>query len=132
MFNFLPNDVSYCNAAIAFGVGGFFMLLAFFLIFSIILAPAKFVMCSSMSMLCMIFGLAFLNGPRLYIKKLLLEKNLVASCVLIASILLSLWFSMIMSSYLLSILFCVMQLNAILYFFCKTSAVNLSTLKWMG
>ena len=131
VFNFLPNDASYCNAAIAFGIAGFFLILAIFLVFSIVLAPSKFVMCFSMAMMSMMVGLAFLNGPRVYIKKLFVEKNLVASIVLIASILLSLWFSMIMGSYLLSLLFCVMQLNAILYFFCKTSAFNLGTIKWI-
>ena len=116
---------------IAFGVAGFFLLLAIVLIASIVLSPAKFVMCFSMAMLCTMVGLAFLNGPRLYIKKLFEAKNLIASCVLFSSILLSLWFSMIMGSYLMSLLFCVMQLNAIMYFFCKTSAVNLTTIKWV-
>jgi len=59
-------------------------------------SPFKYVMCFSLAMVSMMVGLAFLNGPGVYIKKLFVEKQLVASFVLITSILLSLWFSMIM------------------------------------
>lgn len=115
---------------ITFGIAGVFLMLAIVMIPMIVLSPAKFVMFFSMAMLCMIIGLALLNGPRVYVKKLFIEKNLIASSILISSILLSMWFSIFISSYLWSLLFCLMQLNAILYFFCNTSAVNFGTIKW--
>lgn len=95
IFNCLPNEKSYMYAAIAFGVAAFFLLLCFFLLATFILAPAKFCACFSLAMVSLICGLAFLHGPRLYIKKLFISKNLVASCVLIVSTLCALWFSLI-------------------------------------
>jgi hypothetical protein len=128
----MPNEKSYVYSLISFAVAAFFLLMCFLLLATIVIAPAKFVMCFSLAMLSCIVGLAFLNGPRIYVKKLFMAKNLVASCVLIASILLSLWFSMIEESYIWSFLFCFMQLNAILFYFCNTSAATVSTMKWMG
>ena len=132
MFNFLPNDKSYTNAGISFAIAAFFLLLAFFLLATIVLMPAKFVMCFTLGMLGLLVGLAFLNGPRTYVKKLFVKENLPASIFLIVSLVLSLWFSLIHASYIFSIIFCICQLNAILYFFCKTSPIKMSTVTWLG
>ena len=118
------------KAAICFGVAGIFGLIAFLMLSLIVVAPAKFVMSFSFTMLALIAGLAFLNGPRKYMKKLFTDKNLYASVVLLVSILLSLYSSLIADSYLWSLFFCIVQVNAVLFFFCKTSPINKSTLKW--
>lgn len=131
IFNFLSNDKSIINSTIAFAVAAFFLLMCFFLLPSIVVMPSKFVMCFTFAMLSLLIGMAFASGPRMYVKKLFLAKNLYASLFLIISILCALWFSVIAQSYLLSLLFCVFELNSILYFFCNTSAVSLETVKWV-
>ena len=106
VFNCLPNEKKLIYAVISFAVAAFFLLMCFFLLAEIILVPAKFVMCFTLAIVACLFSLAFLNGPRIYVKRLFMEKNLVASICLITSTLLSLWFSMIVESYLMSILCC--------------------------
>ena len=59
------------------------------------------------------------------------NRSLIASIVLITSMIFSLYFSMIAKSYLMSLLMCIVELNAVLYFFCNTTACKLSTLKSM-
>lgn len=125
VFNCLGNDKSIINSTISFAVAAFFLLMCFFLLPSLVVVPAKFVMCFTFAMLSMIFGMAFMSGPRMYVKKLFLQKNLYASIFLITSILCALWFSLIRESYILSLVFCIFELNSILFFFCNTSAVNL-------
>lgn len=132
IFNCLSNEKSYAKAAISFAVAGLLLLLCTVTLFTIVLAPAKFVMLFTFCMFSVLTGLAFLNGPRIYMKKLFIQKNLIASLVLLGSIAMSLYFSLIAPSYLMSLIFCCIQLNAILYFFCSTSAVNMTTLKWIG
>ena len=88
-------------------------------------------MCFTFAMIALISMLAFLAGPRLYVKKLFMQQNLYASIVLITSILGAIWFSMIQQSYLMSILMCVIELNAVMFYFCKTSAVSLTTVRWI-
>ncbi len=90
----------------------------FFLLPSIALMPSKFVMCFTFAMISLIAAMAMLNGPRLYVKKLFLAKNLYASCFLILSIVLALWFSLIKQSYIWSLVFCVCELNAVAFYFC--------------
>ena len=125
VFNFLSNEKSYMYAGIAFAIGAFFGFLSFVLLGMIMVAPDKFVLCFTLAMVCLLVGLANLSGPRLYCKKLFQSKNLIATSCLIVSIILSVYFSMISKSGLLSLIFCIVQLNAILYFFCRTSAINL-------
>jgi hypothetical protein len=59
------------------------------------------------------------------VKKLFMNKNLWATIFLIFSILMAVWFSVIKESYLLSLLFCVCELNAVAFFFCSTSVITL-------
>ena len=115
---------------ICFCASGFFMFLSLILLGAIVVAPAKFTTCFSIACIFAIAGLAFLSGPRTYVKKLFIEENRIPSFVLIFSFLFGLYFSMIAGSYLLSLIFCILQLNALLYFFCKTSAINKNTLTW--
>ena len=93
--------------------------------------PAKFVMCFTFAMIAFICMLALLAGPRLYVKKLFLKENIYASLLLILSVTGAVWFSVIQKSYLMSLLFCILELNAVLFFFCKTSAISLSTVQWV-
>ena len=85
----------------------------------IVAAPDKFVLMFTFTMLAMLAGFAYLKGPRTYVKNLFIDKNLYASIVLLSSIVLALYFSLIEKSYLWSLLFCVIELNSVMYFFCN-------------
>ena len=102
-----------------------------FLIPSIAFMPAKFSMCFTLAMVSLIAAMACYNGPRLYMKKLFIAKNLVASSLLIFSVLMALWFSLIVQSYVWSLVWCFCELNAIIFFFCNTSAISIGTIKWV-
>ena len=128
----MSNEKSYSKAAICFCLASVFITFCAVFVFSIVLSPQKFVFMFTLCMLSVLSGLAFMNGPRMYVKKLFISKNLIASSIFVSSIVLSLYFSIVSASYLLSLLFCIIQLNAMVYFFCSTSAVYLNTLKWMG
>lgn len=97
----------------------------------IVLMPASFVMCFTFAMISLIIGFAFLSGPRVYIKKLFIQKNLYATTLLFISISTALWFSLVDVNYLYSLVCCVFELNSVLFFYCNTTAVNLDTLKWI-
>ena len=125
----MPNDKSYTGAIVAFVFAGLFGMLSFVMLAMIAVAPDKFVLMFTLTMLSLIGGFACLKGPRTYVKNLFVGKNLKASIVLISSILLSLWFSLVHQSYVWSLLFCVIELNAVLYFFCD-SGITLTQIKW--
>ena len=131
VFNFLSNSKSYMYGGIAFAVAALFGFLSVLMLSTIVFAPEKFVLCFTLTVLALMVGMAFLSGPRMYVKNLFRDKNLIASIVLLTSLVLSLYFSMIAKSYLMSILMCLLELNAILYFFCNTTAISLSTIKTM-
>ena len=76
--------------------------------------------------------MAFFSGPRVYMKKLFVQKNLYASVFMLSSIVLALWFSVFSKSYILSIVFCLCELNAVLWYYCNTSAVSRESLKSVG
>lgn len=95
IFNFLPYHRNYTASVICLGVAAFFIVMDVFLAPEIVIVPAKFAMCFTFAMISLIAAMAFLSGPRLYIKKLFMAKNLWATILLIASILGALWFSVI-------------------------------------
>ncbi len=70
IFNWLPGEKNYTASAICAVVAAFFIMIDVFLAPSIVLLPAKFVMCFTFAMISLLAMLAFLNGPRLYVKKL--------------------------------------------------------------
>ena len=79
---------------------------------SIVLAPSFFTFLFTLSMITLVFGLAFLNGPANYLKKLTDDKkNMFNTFVLAVSIILALYFSVIQGSYLLSLLFCFIEVS---------------------
>mmetsp|Transcript_90898 Transcript_90898/g.125353 ORF Transcript_90898/g.125353 Transcript_90898/m.125353 type:complete len:164 (+) Transcript_90898:222-713(+) len=132
VFSWVSDSVNYTNATICFGLAALFMMLCVFMLPSIVIMPSKFTMCFSLAMICCLLGLAYLRGPRTYLNSLFEGSQLLATCILLGSIVMSLYFSLVASSYLGSIIFCICQFNAILYFSCKTSAISLNTLRWMG
>jgi len=126
----MGNEKSYTYAVISFVVAGLFGFLSFFMLAMIVAAPDKFVLMFTLAMMALLTGFAFLNGPRSYVKKLFVDKNLIATIVLLSSIVLSLYFSLIEESYIWSLIFCIAELNAMLFFFCKTG-ITLTQIKWI-
>lgn len=91
----MSNDKNYTLAIISLAAAAFFIFMDVFLAPSIAIMPAKFVMCFTFAMICLIAAMAFLNGPRMYVKKLFLAKNLWASVFLIFSVVMAFWYSVI-------------------------------------
>eukprot|EP00347_Sterkiella_histriomuscorum_P008562 403344619 len=108
------------KAFICFAICAFFFMMALLNIPSLILAPQMFNLFFTIAMISAIAGLAFMNGPVVYARKMGESKNIVASTVLIISIVMSLYFSIVSSSYLMSLIFCFIQLNAVILFFFNT------------
>jgi len=52
--------------------------------------------------------------------KIFEKKNLIKTGVLFLSMILGLWFSLINSSYILSLVFCIVEFNALMLYFCNT------------
>ena len=128
----MDNSTSYTKAIVAFGAGAFFLLFAFFSLPMIVFSPYKFTEFFSLAMLALLVGLAFLNGPRSYLKKLTSKANMISTSILFGSMILSLYFSLISSSYILSIVFCIVELNAVALFFCKTFPMGTTGMKIVG
>jgi len=91
----MNNNTSYTYAFIAFGLGAVFLLLAFSNIFTFILFPYKFTEFFSLAVVSLLVGLAFLSGPRSYMKKLTSKKSMISTSVLFGSMILSLYFSLV-------------------------------------
>ena len=113
----------------AFIFAGLFGSLSLFFMAFIVAAPDKFVLMFTFSMLALIAGFALLKGPRTYVKNLFVDRNLKVSIALFSSILLSLYFAMVQQSYFWSLFFCLIELNAVLYFFCNTG-ITMNQIKW--
>ena len=130
VFNCLPNEKSYTYALISFVVAALFAFLSFLMLSMIVLSPDKFVLFFTLTTSALLTGFAFLKGPRTYVKNLFVDKNLYASAALLTSIILSLYFSVIAKSYLWSLLFILIEVNCILYFFCK-AGISVAQVKWV-
>ena len=93
----------------------FFLLFAVFFLFSVfslpylLIQPSKFSTWFAFSMICLLFALAYFRGPQQYFKKLTSRKHLLQSSTMVGSMVLSLFFSYIYTSYLLSLFFCVLE-----------------------
>ena len=129
IFNCLPDEKKYSYALVAFIFAGVFGCLSFIMLAMIVAAPDKFVLMFTFSMLALLAGFALTKGPRSYVKSLFIDRNLKVSIALITSLVLSLYFSMIEQSYFWSLLCCIVELNAVLYFFCNTG-ITLNQIKW--
>jgi len=111
---------NYMVAIVALFLAGVFFLMSVLCLPMVVISPQKFTLLFTFSMIGTLVGLAFLNGPRSYLKKLTVKKSRIQTGVLLGSIILSLYFSVISESYLLSLLFCFIQLNSVVLFFCNT------------
>jgi hypothetical protein len=91
----MNDQKDYTKAFIMLAIGGVFMLFAVFSLPTLIISPQKFTTLFTLAVICLIAALGFLNGLATYAKKLMDRKNLLASIVLVSSMILSLYFSII-------------------------------------
>ena len=106
------------RALVFFGLSALFLLMALANLITIIISPASFTMFFTMAVIFFMIGLALWNGPRAYVEKCMQKQYRLRSIVLALSILGAFYFSVISSSWLLSLLFCLIEFNAVaLYFF---------------
>ena len=120
MISKLPTEKSVSNACISFGISILLLFVSFINIFSIITNPGSFVLIFTLANIAAIVGLAHWNGPQAYMTKIFEKQNLVKTCVLFGSMFLALWFSLVTPSYILSLVFTVLEFNALLLYFCNT------------
>lgn len=113
IFNAVNNQSSYTNAFIAFGMGALLLLFALFSLPYIVISPQNFTIFFTLSMLALLVGLAYMNGPQQYLKKLTQRQNLLQTSVLVLSIVFSLYFSLVDSSYIFSLFFCFIEVSYI-------------------
>ena len=120
IFSCLPDKKEYTKAFGAFGICFLLLFVSIMNIFSIVTSPGKFVCIFTMAVIAALVGLAFWNGPQQYMNKMFEKVNLVKTVVLLGSMILSLWFSLITQSYILSLIFTIIEFNAIMLYFCNT------------
>ena len=126
MIAMLPEECNKTKALMFFGVASLFLLLAFVNILSIIISPAKFTCSFTIAVILGMIGLSLWNGPQAYVNKCFEKQYLIRTCTLIGSMFGAFWFSVIGNSYLMSIIFCIIEFNAVLLFFCNTFPIGRS------
>ena len=99
IFNRVHNQKNYKYSMAALAIGTIFLFFSLFALPVIVISPYKFVVFFSLSMVCYLFGMAYMNGPQSYLKKLSTRKNRVPSLLLIISMIMALYSSVIASSY---------------------------------
>ena len=108
------------RAFMSFGICALLLFVSLINIFSIVTNPASFVIIFTLAIIAALVGLAQWNGPQAYMNKIFEKQNILKTGVLFGSMFGALWFSLITSSYVLSLVFCVIEFNAILLYFCNT------------
>ena len=95
---------SYKYFAIFLGIGALFLFLSVLFLPTVIFSPHKFALLFSIGSVCMLISMAFYRGPKTYLKKLFRKDQALFSIAYICSLFLTLFSSVIMGSYLLTIL----------------------------
>jgi len=129
LFSYLPQEKNMTRAFMSFGISALLLFVSLINIFSIITNPASFVCIFTMAIIAALVGLAQWNGPQAYMNKIFEKQNIIKTGVLFGSMFCALWFSLITPSYLLSLFFCVMELNAILLYFCNTFPIGKGSIR---
>lgn len=131
IYSYVDNSKSYTKTFIFGGIAALFLMMALSSIPTLIFHPQTFTLFFTLSILALLGALASANGPQSYIKKMTQQSNLIPTSILLGSIILSLWFSMISSSYMFSLLFCIIEVKLhpllIIYFRCSPSFTTSST-----
>ena len=108
------------KAFVAFGISALLFLMSIVSIFKIVTNPSSFVLTFTLAALATLVGLAYWNGPQDYIIKIFQKKHLIQTIGLFGSMILALWVSLVMNSYILSLVFTVLEFNFLMLFFFNT------------
>lgn len=119
-FSILPDKKEYAKALGAFGISALLFFVSLISIFQIVTNPAKFVCTFTMAVIAALVGLAFWNGPQQYANKIFQKQFLIRTVTLFTSMFLALWFSLVNPSYIMSLIFTVIEFNAIMLYFCNS------------
>lgn len=122
----LPEDSNKMRALMFFGIGSLFLLLAMLNIFAIIISPAKFTCMFTIAVILAMIGLAEWTGPQKYVEKCLEKQYRIRTGTLFFSVMGAIFFSLIYKSWIMSAFFCILELNAVLLFFCNTFPIGRS------
>ena len=95
---------SYKFFAIFLGIGVLFLFLSLLFLPTVIFSPHKFAMLFSLGSICMLVSMAFYRGPLTYTKRLMKKDQALFSIAYIFSLFLTLYASIIMGSYIVTIL----------------------------
>ena len=120
LFACLPKEKMYMKACAAFGISALLFVISLSQLFKIVTNPAVFVSIFTLAVLAAIAGLALWNGPQDYMIKIFQKKFLVRTVGLFGSMFFSLLFSIVVDSYVLSLIFTILEFNFILLYFCNT------------
>ena len=120
LFSYLPQEKSMSRAFMSFGICALLLFVSLINIFSIVTNPASFVCIFTLAIIAALVGLAQWNGPQAYMNKIFEKQNIVKTAVLFGSMFFALWFSLVQSSYILSLFFCILEFNAIMLYFCNS------------
>eukprot|EP00920_Eleutheroschizon_duboscqi_P033189 GHVT01080112.1.p1 GENE.GHVT01080112.1~~GHVT01080112.1.p1 ORF type:complete len:321 (+),score=13.27 GHVT01080112.1:348-1310(+) len=102
--------------AIAVGVGLLFMTLAFFTLPLLLLAPAKFASFFTIGSICIMSSLGFLKGFQPFIAHLMTWERLPFTFTYVGSLFLTLYATMVVKSYILTLVFSIVQMTAVVSF----------------
>ncbi|PSC72906.1 transport SFT2-like [Micractinium conductrix] len=113
----IPNTTQWTYFVFFLGMGALFLAMAFFLFLPvIILAPAKFAMTFSIGSALLIASLGALKGWKAMFGHLLEKERLPFAGAYFGSLLATLYVSLVMHSYLFSLVFCGTQLITLVYY----------------
>lgn len=104
------------NFAICIGLGTFFFFLAFLFLPMVVFAPQKFVLLFTLGSMCWIAGLAMLQGPKSLLNALIKKERVTFTCVYAGSVAATFYATLMAHSYLLTILFCGIQMVSMVAF----------------
>lgn len=114
---FIPSSTQWTYFVALGGFGALFLVLAFVLFLPVlVVAPAKFALTFSIGSGLVIAALGALRGYGRLFKQLVATDRLPFSAAYVASLVLTLYCSLFVRSYLLSLLFCGIQVVTLVYF----------------
>lgn len=114
------------------GVGVLFMFLAFLTLPLLVFAPSKFALLFTMGSLCFLAALALLRGINALSKHLIEPSRLPFTVVYFSSLFLTLYATLVAKSYVLTLVFSVLQLCGLTSFLVSYIPGGTQMLKFMG
>jgi hypothetical protein len=114
---FVPSRQAMTVFAIMVAAGVFFMFMAFFLFLPVIgLFPQKFAICFTIGCIFMMGSFFALKGPKTQFYHMISKERLPFTAGFIGSMAGTIYVSMVLHSYILSVVFAAIQVLALLYY----------------